>query len=254
MANADNNGCVQRVIGGENVYGAAVGILMLDTQFPRIPGDIGNAQTWPFPVHYKIVRGASVKRVVEQKAEGLLEPFVNAAEELVLMGARGITTSCGFLSLYQQELAAAVNVPVASSSLMQVPIVQSLLPPTQKVGILTVSQESLSPLHLSAVGISQDTPVMGTDDGFEFSRVFINNETSMDLALIKQDILEAGKALKAKCPELGAVVMECTNMAPYASLLQHELGVPVYSIYSLIRWFQSGLTPHTFPSPEVEGV
>ena len=93
MANTHNNGATQRVVGGQNVYGAALGILMLDTQFPRIPGDIGNAQTWPFPVHYKIVRGASVKRVVEQKAEGLLKPFVSAAEDLVAMGAQGITTS-----------------------------------------------------------------------------------------------------------------------------------------------------------------
>ena len=50
--------------GGKAFYGASVGILMLEAQFPRIPGDMGNALTWPFPVHFKIVRGASPKRVV----------------------------------------------------------------------------------------------------------------------------------------------------------------------------------------------
>jgi len=238
-----------RVAGGQNVYGASVGILMLDTLFPRIPGDIGNATTWPFPVHYKIVRGASVEKVVLQKSEGLLEPFIKAAEELVSMGALGITTSCGFLSLFQRELAEAIKVPVATSSLMQVPIVQNLLPPNKKVGVLTVSAASLSADHLTAVGASIDTPVMGTDAGVEFSRVFINNETSMDMNLIRQDMLDAGRALKTQIPELGAVVLECTNMAPYASLLQRDLGVPVYSIYNLIHWFQSGLTPPVFPSP-----
>ena len=168
------------------------------------------------------------------------------------MGAQGITTTCGFLSLFQKEMAAQISVPVATSSLMQVPLVQALLAPSKKVGILTVSQVSLTPEHLSAVSIAADTPIMGTDEGVEFSRVFLQNETSMDLALIKQDIVNAGRALKAKCPELGAVVMECTNMAPYANLLQRELGVPVYSIFSFIRWFQSGLTPPIFPSPEME--
>ncbi len=248
-SDSNTNQNKQRVQGGQNVYGASVGILMLDTAFPRIPGDIGNAQTWQFPVHYKIVRGASVKKVIGKDAEELVAAFVEAAEELISMGAQGITTSCGFMSLFQKERAAAINVPVASSSLIQVPMVQHLLPPSQKVGILTVSQQSLTPAHLSAVGASLETPIMGTDEGVEFSRVFVNNETSMDLTLIKQDIIDAGKALKAKCPELGAVVMECTNMAPYANLLQRELGVPVYSIYSLIRWFQSGLVPTVFPSP-----
>ena len=236
-----------RVMGGQNVYGASIGILMLDTQFPRIPGDIGNATTWPFPVHYKIVRGASVEKVVLQKSAGLLEPFIEAAEELVAMGALGITTSCGFLSLFQKELSAAIKVPVATSSLMQVPMVQNLLPLDKKVGVLTVSAAALTAEHLAAVGVSIETPIMGTDDGVEFSRVFIDNETSMNMHLIQQDMLAAGRALKAYCPELGAVVLECTNMAPYANLLQRDLGVPVYSIYNLIHWFQSGLTPLVFP-------
>ena len=221
---------------------------MLDTQFPRIVGDIGHADTWPFAVHYKIVRGASVKKVVLQQSEGLLQPFIEAARTLVDMGALGITTSCGFLSLFQQELAAAVNVPVATSSLMQLPMVQHLLPPGKRVGVLTVSEASLTANHLTAVGAAVDTPIVGTDAGVEFSRVFINNETSMDLSLIHQDMLAAGRALKAKCPELGAVVLECTNMAPYADLLQRDLRVPVYSIYNLIHWFQSGLTPPVFAS------
>jgi len=241
----------QRVTGGGNVDGAALGVLMLDTRFPRILGDIGNATTWPFPVHYKIVKGATPKRVIGQKAEGLLKPFVEAAEELVTIGAQGITTSCGFLSLFQKEMAAQISVPVATSSLMQLPLVQALLPPAKQAGILTVSQASLTPEHLAAVGIAANTPIMGTDNGVEFSRVFLKNEESMDLSLIKQDILMAGRALKTKCPELGAVVMECTNMAPYANLLQRELGVPVYSIFSFIRWFQSGLMPPVFSLPEM---
>ena len=83
--------------GGKAVFGAAVGILMLEARFPRVPGDMGNALTWPFQVHYRVVRGASPDRVVRNRAEGLLQPFIEAAKDLVATGADGITTNCGFL-------------------------------------------------------------------------------------------------------------------------------------------------------------
>lgn len=115
--------------GGKTVYGARVGILMLDTQWPRPPGDTGNATTWPFPVLYKVVRGATARVVIHEQGRGLGPAFLEAAADLVREGADGITTTGGFLALFQRELAAHVKVPVASSSLMQIPLVQALLPP-----------------------------------------------------------------------------------------------------------------------------
>src|SRR6516225_2292766 len=150
--------------GGKGLYGARVGILMLETRFPRIPGDMGNAETWPFPVLYKVVPGASPRRVVCDKAEGLLDEFLDAASELVRLGADGITTTCGFLSLFQRQIAGHVGVPVATSSLMQIPVVERVLPPDKRVGILTVSAANLSEQHLLAAGADPATPVIGTED------------------------------------------------------------------------------------------
>src|SRR5258706_16019125 len=133
--------------GGKRVYGASLGILMLEARFPRIPGDMGNALTWPFPVLYRVVRGASPERVVLRGAEGLLPDFLEAATDLVNLGAEAITTNCGFLSLFQRELAAHVRVPVATSALLQVPWVQATLPPRRRVGVITVSAGSLTPRH-----------------------------------------------------------------------------------------------------------
>src|SRR5258707_3537472 len=124
--------------GGKAVFGARLGILMLEARFPRIPGDMGNAGTWPFPVLYKVVTGASPQRVVTQKAEGLLPAFLAAAAELGQLVADGITTNSGFLSLYQAELARHVGVPVATSSMMQAPFIQSLLPPAKRAGALPI--------------------------------------------------------------------------------------------------------------------
>ena len=236
--------------GGKALYGAPLGILMLEARFPRIPGDMGNASTWPFPVLYRIVEGANPESVVLKGAAGLLPNFIAAAEELVRFGAEAITTNCGFLSLFQKELAAQVKVPVATSSLMQVPWVQATLPAGKRVGVITVSAASLTPKHLEAAGVPLDTPLVGTEKGREFFRTLILGEKDdMDVEAAEQDILEAGRALVASHPEIAAIVLECTNMPPYAAALRAALGLPVYDIYSMITWFHAGLRPRQFTLP-----
>lgn len=233
--------------GGKAIYGAPLGILMLQAKFPRIPGDMGNAGTWPFPVLYRVVQGASPQRVVLNAAAGLLDDFLAAAADLVAQGAEAITTNCGFLSLFQKEIAAHVGVPVATSSLIQVPWVQSTLPPGKRVGIITVSGKSLTPRHLAAAGVPPDTPFVGTEDGREFFRVLILAEKQdMDVDLARQDILDAGRRLVAAHPDIGAIVLECTNMPPYAADVQADLGLPVFDIYSLITWWHAGIRPRAF--------
>src|SRR6266513_1347183 len=203
--------------GGKGLYGSRIGILMLETKFPRIPGDMGNGLTWPFPVLYKVVPGATPDRVVRHKSAGLINAFLDAASELVELGADGITTTCGFLSLYQRELAAHVRVPVAASSLMQIPLVERILPPGRRVGVLTVSAASLTSEHFIAAGA--------------------------------RDILDAGNEMVSQHPDIGAVVLECTNMVPYARALSDHLLLPVYSIYSFVTWFHAGLAPRDFGPP-----
>jgi hypothetical protein len=233
--------------GGKAIYGAPLGILMLEARFPRIPGDMGNGTTWPFPVLYRVVSGASPEKVVLNGAAGLLPDFIDAAKDLVRLGAEAITTNCGFLSLFQKEIAAAVAVPVATSSLMQVPWVQATLPPGKRVGLVTVSGSTLTPAHLEGAGVPLDTPLVGTEHGKEFFRVLIKAEKDdMDVAQAERDVVDAGKQLVAKNPDVGAIVLECTNMPPYAAALQAEVGLPVYDIYSMITWFHAGLRPRVF--------
>ena len=235
-----------RVTGGKSIYGASVGILMLDARFPRIPGDMGNALTWPFPVLYRVVRDATPQRVVREGAVGTLDAFVDAARELVRDGADGITTNCGFLSLFQRELAEAVGVPVATSSLMQVDMVNRLLPAGKRAGILTVSASALTPEHLARAGVPEGTPVGTTEGGQEFTRVLLGNELTLDVELARQDNVEAARALCAAHPDLGALVLECTNMIPYAEDIRAATGLPVFSILTFVSWFQAGLRPPTW--------
>ena len=230
--------------GGQAVYGAALGILMLDARFARVPGDMGNATTWPFPVHYRVVAGASPERVVLHGAEGLLQQFLDAASELVALGAVAITTNCGFLSLFQRELAAHVGVPVATSALMQVPWVQATLPPGRRVGVVTISSGSLTPAHWQAVGAPVDTPVVGCEGGRELFPVLIAAERQdLDTDAAERDVLDAAQALVAAHPEVGAIVLECTNMPPYAAAVARATGLPVFDSVTLVHWLHGAVRP-----------
>src|ERR671922_1618717 len=159
-----------RVRGGFNQYGFTVGILMLDTRFPRIAGDMGNAATFPFPVRYHRVTGASPDLVVRRGAAGLLDAFVDGARALEREGVGAVTTNCGFLVKYQRELAASVAVPVFTSSLLLVPLVHRMLPPGRRVGLMTVNAASLGPEHLAGAGIGPEVglAVAGPGGGKEF--------------------------------------------------------------------------------------
>ncbi|MCB2135682.1 MAG: aspartate/glutamate racemase family protein [Rhodobacteraceae bacterium] len=234
------------VTGGKAVYGASVGILMLEAQFPRIVGDMGNALTWPFPVHYRVVRGASPDKVVRQGAPGLLDAFVDTARGLVADGADGITTNCGFLSLFQAELAAAVGVPVAASSLMQVAMVNRLLPPGRRAGVLTISASTLTTAHLEKAGVPGGTPIGTTEGGREFTRAILGNELTLDVEAARSDNVNAALALTKAHPDLGAIVLECTNMIPYAADIRAATALPVFSMESFVTWFHSGLVPRRF--------
>ncbi len=233
--------------GGKTVFGGSVGILMLETRFPRIFGDIANANTWPFPVQYRIVRGASPHMVVRERAEGLLEGFIEAARDLVVHGADCLTTNCGFLSLIQDAVKDEVAVPVATSSLMQVPVANSLLPSGRRAGIITISKEHLTEDHLEAAGVPLDTPVVGTESGREFSRKILNDLPEIDFELCRQDLRDAAFELTSHHDDIGAIVLECTNMTPYAAEIRKITGLPVYSAYTLVCWLRSGFVPRSFP-------
>ena len=237
---------MQAARGGKAVYGASVGILLLESRFPRIPGDGGNAGTWPFPVLYRVVAGATPDKVVRGGAAGSVEDFVAAARELAAIGADGITTNCGFLVLHQDRLARACGVPVAASSLFQVPWVQALLPPGRRVGVLTVDASSLTPRHLECAGAPADTPVEGTESGAEFTRVLLGDEFALDVERAREDVLAAARRLVERNRDVGAIVLECTNMPPYAADVARATGLPVYDFYGFVCWFQSGLRPRAF--------
>lgn len=232
--------------GGKTVFGATLGILMLESRFPRIPGDMGNALTWPFPVQYRVVKNASPEHVVLGDPRDLTAHFIDAGHELVAAGCDGITTNCGFLALIQDDLRRALGVPVASSSLMQAAPVQAMLPHDKRVGILTISAATLGPAHLDAALVPSNTAVGGVDPDGEFARGILGDAIEIDFSACRREVIEAARRLTSDAPDLGAIVLECTNMVPYADDVRRLTGLPVYSSYTLATWFQASLMPRQF--------
>lgn len=235
------------ITGGKAIFGASVGILMLEARFPRILGDMGHAGTWDFPVLYRVVRDASPDRVVRGGGEGLLPSFIDAARSLEADGADGITTNCGFLSLFQSELSQAVGIPVLTSSLMQVRAVNATLPKGKRAGILTISRSRLTARHLAAAGVPEDTPVGTTEGGQHFTDAILGDSMELDPVAAEFDNVAAAVEMTRAHPDLGAIVLECTNMSPYAAAIRSATGLPVFSMVGLVAWFQAALRPKNWP-------
>jgi hypothetical protein len=220
-----------------------VGVLCLETIFDKIPGHIRNPTTFGFPVLYQVVTGATPDRVVNQGDPSLLEPFCQAARDLQARGAAAITSGCGFLVLFQQELADAVTVPVFASSLIQLPLIHRMLTAGQTIGVLAAKQESLTPRHLAKAG-AESVPVRiaGMADQPEFREVMLEGRRAqLDVERLRAEVLTVAGRL-ADDPALGAVLIECTDLVPFASDVQRLLGVPVFDIVTLTNYVHTALS------------
>jgi hypothetical protein len=232
-----------------------IGVLCLDTAYPKIPGHIRNPDTFGFPVVYRVVEGATPERVVGQADPRLLQPFIDAARELEARGVAAITTSCGFLVIFQRELAGAVGVPIYSSSLIQLPMVHRMLRPGQKVGLLAARKRSLTRRHLEAIG-GESVPVCvaGMDDQPEFREVILEGRRiELDRDRLAREVLtEAGRLALAE-PDMGALIIECTDLVPFAHAIQARIGMPVFDIVTLTNMVYRGLTRRSFDGAPAAG-
>ena len=207
-----------------------LGILMLDTRFPRPLGDIGHPGTFAragIPVKHSVGRGASPQRVVKEADPALLAPFVDAARELVAEGAAMITTSCGFLAAYQSQLAGQVPVPVVTSSILQCARLPS-------PGIVTFDAASLTDAILRAAGVPAETPVEGIAPGCELHRRILANEPRLDTSEAERNVVDAALTLVRRQPDVASIVLECTNMPPYRDAVSAATRRPVFDIETLL--------------------
>jgi hypothetical protein len=203
---------------------------MLETRFPRPVGDVGHPQTFSdlgLEAIYRVLPSALPQRVVHRNDPGLLNEFVDAAHDLVALGAMLITTSCGFLVRYQAELTRNLPVPVISSSLL---LCQALQGPA----VLTINADALSTELLHAAGVPADTPIIGVPPSNHFRQQILGNRPTLDLARAHTELVALVRSLRQQHPDVQNLVLECTNMPPYATALQRASGLPVHHLMTAI--------------------
>lgn len=229
-------------------YGQSIGILILDAAYPCVPGNVGNATTFDYPVMYQEVKGASIARLLTHRDPELVQPFIDAAQELERRGVRAITGACGFMALFQAEVAAAVNIPVFLSSLLQVPFVHRIT--GKRVGIITADARNLTDRHFAAVGIGADIPwSLGDMCAMpEFRSAILEEKGTLDSAVIQDELLTVARAMRDENPDIGSFLLECSDLPPYAAALHRETGLPVFDFISMIDHVQRAVRPRQYGS------
>jgi len=209
-----------------------LGCLMLDTRFPRLPGDVGNPESFPCPVTYRRLAGIGPWDALSAGPDraDVLVRLIEAGKELVASGATMITTSCGFLVLFQAELAASLPVPVFTSALVAGPGILAALPPGRRLGVVTAAAGSLTGRHLAAAGLPAETPVAGMPADGAFARDILGDRPQLDRDAVEREAVAAARSLVAQAPDIGAVLLECTNLPPYRAAIAAATGYPVFDI------------------------
>jgi aspartate/glutamate racemase len=215
-------------------YGETIGILILNASYPCVPGNVGNGTTFPFPVRYAEVQGATIDRLLNQRDPELAAPFIKAALKLEAEGVKAITGACGFMALFQQEVSKAVEIPVLLSSLMQVPFMHQIT--GKPVGIITANSTCLTPGHFASCSISENIPVAiaGMEGQREFRESVLEERGTLDSDKIEAEVVEVAADLVNSHPGIGSILLECSDLPPYAHAIQARTGLPVFDFITMI--------------------
>lgn len=213
-----------------------LGILMLDTQFPRILGDAGNPDTYPMDVLIEVVKDVSSLDVVNDKSlsDEICQKFTNAAQSLESQGASAIISTCGFLFKEQEKIEQAVDVPVMVSSLSLYGTIKTELG-AKKIAILTASKPDLSALIKFSDRIAPDEiEIIGMEKCQAFSDAILQEKQKQSTILNADNIEQFVKAeiadLLQRDRDIGAILIECGNLPPYILAIKSMTDLPVYSI------------------------
>jgi len=232
---------------GQVSAGEAIGILLLETSVPFIPGDVANATTYTFPVRFQKVKGFSVSRALGQDSS-VYEDLREAAGELVQQGVRAVTGDCGFMGIHQKKLARELNVPVFLSSLLQIPFISLLIGEDSKIGVITAHSKNLNADLLSAVGVSDSANLVigGLEDSPEFYRFAIEETGTLDSGAVRKEVVAVARTMVAENPQIRAMLLECSLLPPYAAAIQAALNLPVFDYITMINFVFSAVVKQEY--------
>ena len=230
---------------------AKIGILCWETghvpkglmQLESLVGNSTNPASYDYPVRLKPVLGANVHTVLENPDRQVLARMIADAKDMAADGVLAITTSCGFNAIFQEELASALGLPVFTSSLLQVPLVQCVLGPASQICVITANAGALRPEHLRAAGITRTDGlhIVGLEQCAEWRRMFAEPDHGVDVARIAQEVLHTCVQARAANPDVRAFVLECTDLPPFSAEIRRQTGLPVFDFITMANYLHASL-------------
>ena len=233
---------------GRNVAGVSVGILQLRAVLPMVPGHIANATTFDFPLLYREMLPENLYTIMALDPEadqGFLDEAVKACNWLELQGVRAIVGNCGFFGTFQNAIQERIDTPFFSSSLVQLPTILTCLPRSKKVGVVTANGPVLEEAPaIENCGVSAEDRksrvIIAGAEGPEFTKVLQQTGEPFDVQKLEEEIVAAARSIVDNNDDIGAMLLECTELAPAAYAVQNAVRVPVYDYSTLIRFVQDG--------------
>lgn len=227
---------------GQVSYGEPIGIILLDSEAPYIPGDVANATTYDFPVRFQRVPGLTVEKMMNHDTS-LLDAVLRAGEVLKAEGVRAITSDCGFMALYQQTLTEKLDLPVFLSSLLQIPFIKQLTPKDATIGIITANKNSLTGeiLALCEADVSDRIVIEGLEKAPYFSSAFLKEEGTLNTVEVEREVVQAAVKLQKHYPNMKSILLECSVLPPYAAAVQKATGLPVFDFVTMIGYVHSAV-------------
>lgn len=227
---------------GQAIAGYPVGIIHIEqVWYPLVPGNVVNASTWDFPVRLKAVAGLDIPSLFGGQAVDVSVEVLAACRELEAEGVRAISGACGFFGRYQQVVASQLSVPVALSSLVQLPWIRAVLP-GRRIAVLTADSTAMDAELLAACGVADDSDLVigGLQDAPQFSAI-LQGRGQFNHEMVQAEVVTAALDLCAQ-PDVGAVLLECSDLPPYAAAVQAAVGLPVFDFTTGIRWLKDAVT------------
>ncbi|MDR0343564.1 MAG: aspartate/glutamate racemase family protein [Nocardiopsaceae bacterium] len=238
----------QTAPGRPAAYGYTIGVLCAEWNIPFVPGDLNNATTFEFPVRYLTVAGARGASVLTGDAPDYAAPFIQAAKTLEAEGVRAITGNCGYMAAYQEAVAASVSVPVFMSSLLQAPLLTAMLGPQQRLAVLVASRDGITAAVLQGAGVRvpDQLVIHGLDAKTHFREVVIAERGVLDTERLRAEVVETAVAAVRADRSVGAILLECSDLPPYARDVHDATGLPVFDWASFIRYVHEATEPRRY--------
>ncbi len=226
--------------------GEAIGILTLQTAIPYVRGNVSNATSFDFPVRYRQIEGATIDRLVGQADRSLAVPVIAAAKALRDDGVKAVTGACGFMALFQQAVVEALDIPVLLSSLLQLPMIYAVT--HRPIGIITAHDKRLTEAHFTACRIDKTIPYVlrGMQDQPEFRSGILEENGSLDSDILRTEAVDVARQLVRDHPDIGAILLECSDLPPYSTAIQATTDRPVFDYLTLIDWAARAIESRPF--------